>query len=36
MSVNVDQIVVSNKFKHSEEGYKYFIVFQENKIFKPL
>ena len=25
MSVNVDQIVVSNKFKHSDEGYKYFI-----------
>ena len=25
MSVNVDQIVVSDKFKHSDEGFKYFI-----------
>ena len=23
MSVNLDQIVVSDKFKHSEEGYKF-------------
>ena len=23
--VNVDQIVVSEKFKYSKEGYKYFI-----------
>ena len=34
--VNVDQIVVSDKFKHSEEGYKYFIGYQENEIVKPL
>ena len=25
MSVNLDQIVVSDKFKHSDEGFKYFI-----------
>ena len=25
MSVNVDQIVTSEKFKHSDEGFKYFI-----------
>ena len=25
MSVNVDQIVVSDKYKHSDEGFKYFI-----------
>ena len=25
MSVNVDQIVISDKFKHMEEGFKYFI-----------
>ena len=25
MSVNVDQIVVSDKFNHSDEGFKYFI-----------
>ena len=36
MSVNVDQIVLSDKFKHSEEGYKYFIGYQEGEIFKPL
>ena len=23
--VNVDQIVVSDKFKHSDDGFKYFI-----------
>ena len=27
MSVNVDQIVLSDKFKHNKEGLKYFIVF---------
>ena len=36
MSVNVDQIVVSNKFKHSDEGYKYFMGYQEDQIVKPL
>ena len=36
MSVNVDQIVVSDKFKHSDEGFKYFIGYQEDEIFKPL
>ena len=36
MSVNVDQIVVSDKFKHSDEGFKYFIDYQEGKILKPL
>ena len=35
MSVNVDQIVVSDKFKHSEEGFKYFIGYQEHEIVKP-
>ena len=36
MSVNIDQIVVSNKFKRNNEGFKYFIVYQENEIIKPL
>ena len=36
MSVNVDQIVVSDKFKHSDEGFKYFIDYQKGKILKPL
>ena len=36
MSVNVDQIVISDKFKHSDEGFKYFIGYQEGEIIKPL
>ena len=35
MSVNVDQIVISDKFKHSDEGFKYFIGYQEGEIVKP-
>ena len=35
-SVTVDQIVLSDKFKHSEEGYKYFIGYQEGEVVKPL
>ena len=36
MSVNVDQIVISDKFKHSDKGLMYFIGYQEGKIAKPL
>ena len=36
MSVNTEQIVKSNKFKHSDEGFKYFIGYQEGEIVKPL
>ena len=36
MSVNVDQIVVSDKFNHKNEGCKYFIGYQEGGIVKPL
>ena len=36
LSVNVDQIVVSNKFKHNNESFKHFIGYQESKIVKPL
>ena len=36
MSVIVDQIVVSDKFKHNNEGFKYFIGYQEGGIVKPL
>ena len=36
MSVNIDQIVVSDKFEHSDEGYKYFIGYQEDESVKPL
>ena len=34
--VTVDQIVVSDKFKHSDDGFKYFIDYQEGEIVKPL
>ena len=36
ISVNVDQIVVSDKFKHNNGGFKYFIGYQEGGIVKPL
>ena len=36
MSVNVDQIVVSEKFKHTNERFEYFIGYQEGEIVKPL
>ena len=34
--INVDQIVVSDKFNHSNVGFKYFISYKEGKIVKPL
>ena len=34
--VTVDQIVISDKFKHSDEGFKYFIGYQEDEIVQPL
>ena len=36
MSVNVDQIVVSDKFKHISEVFKCFIGYKEGQIVKPL
>ena len=36
MSVNIDQIVISDKFGHNNEGFKYFIGYQEGEIVKPL
>ena len=35
-SVNVNQIVVHDKFKHSDDGIKYFTGYQEDEIVKPL
>ena len=35
-SVNVDQIVVSDRLKHSDDGFKYFIGYQEDEIVKLL
>ena len=34
--VNIDQIVISDKFKHSDDGFKYFIGYKEDEIVKPL
>ena len=31
MSVNADQIVLSDKFKHSNKGFKSFIGYQEGE-----
>ena len=36
LSVDVDQIVVSYKFKHNDEGFKYFFGYSEGEIVKPL
>ena len=36
MSVNLEQIVISDKFKHSDERFKYFIGYEEGEIVKPL
>ena len=33
--VNLDQIVISNKFKHCDDGFKYFIGYKEGQIVKP-
>ena len=36
LSVALYQIVVSYKFKHKDEGFKYFIGYLEGDIIKPL
>ena len=36
MSVDLDQIVVSYKFKHNDESFKYFIGYLKSEIVKPL
>ena len=36
MSVNTEHIVTSDKFKHSDQGFKYFIGYQDDEIVKPL
>ena len=35
-SVDTDNIVVSDRIKHSEHRFKYFIGYQEDEIVKPL
>ena len=34
--INVDQIVVSDKFKDSDDGFMYFIGYKEGEILKLL
>ena len=36
LSVDLDRIVVSYKFKHNDKGFKYFIGYLENGNFKSL
>ena len=36
MSAILDQIVTSDNFKHSDEGFEYFIGYQEGEIVKSL
>ena len=36
MSINIDQIVVSDKFNDNHNGSRYFIGYQEGEIVKPL
>ena len=36
MSANIYEIVVSDKFKHNNEGFKHFIGYLEGGIVKPL
>ena len=36
MSVDLDQIVVSDKFEHNNKGFKHFIGYLKGKIVKPL
>ena len=32
LSVDLDQIVVSHKFKHNDKGFKYFIGYLKGKL----
>ena len=34
--INVGQIVVSDKFRHNDDGFNYFIGYKEGEIVKPL
>ena len=34
--ISLNQIVVSDKFRHNDEDFKYFIGYEEDEIFKPL
>ena len=34
--VNADQVLISDKFKHRDDGFKYFIGYKEGETVKPL
>ena len=34
--VNVNQILISDKFKYSDTGFKYFIAYKDDHIIRPL
>ena len=34
--VDINKIVISDKIKHTDDGFKYFIVYQEDNIIKHL
>ena len=34
--VNVNEILISDKFKHSDTGFKYFIGYRDDNIVRPL
>ena len=34
--INVDQTVISDIFKHNDDGFKHFIGYKEDEIVKPL
>ena len=34
--VDIDKIVISDKFKYNNKDFKYFIGYKENSIFRPL
>ena len=36
LSVNMDRIVVSDKFKHNNEDFRYFIGYLEHELVQPL
>ena len=34
--VDINQLVISDKFKHSDKGSKYFIGYKDNDIIRPI
>ena len=36
MPGNVNKIIVSDKFNHNKDGFKYFISYQKSEIVRPL